>query len=187
MLYNLPAIFNMRKKSAIYLVFFVLLHGQCGRSEQAPYAPVISQENRRLQEVNRYLSEKEQDIMQSYVNRQRLDMKQSGLGYFYQMVEEGRGEKISIDDVARLHGSIFLIDGTPCYSYSERNPLEVKVGSFSGITVLNTALIGVRQGSHLRLVVPAYLAFGLLGDGDKVPPRSSLVCDLWVGMVIKKR
>jgi FKBP-type peptidyl-prolyl cis-trans isomerase len=163
------------------------LQGQCSRSEQAPYAPVVSQDRRRLQEVNKYLNEKEQDILQAYVNRQQLDMKQSERGYFYQLVEEGKGQKISIDDVAQLYGAIFLIDGAPCYTYSKQHPLEVKVGSFSGITVLNTALIGVRQGSHLRLVVPAYLAFGLLGDGDKIPPRSPLVCDFWVGAVVKKK
>ncbi|MDR2813807.1 MAG: FKBP-type peptidyl-prolyl cis-trans isomerase [Prevotellaceae bacterium] len=171
----------------IYLTFFVLLQLQCSRPEQQPYAPVVSQGRQRLQKVNKLLSEKEQDILQSYVNRQQLDMKQSKLGYFYQLVEEGRGAKISIDDAVQLYGSIFLIDGTPCYTYSEQRPLEVRVGSFADITALNTALTGVRQGSHLRLVVPAYLAFGLLGDGDKVPPRSPLVCDFWVGVVAKKK
>lgn len=171
----------------IYLTFFVLLQAQCGRPEQAPYAPAVSRDRQRLQEVNKYLSEKEQDVLQSYVRRQQLDMKQSQLGYFYQLVTEGRGAKISVDDVAHLHGAIFLLDGTPCYTYSEQQPLEVKVGSFSGITGLNTALLGVRQGAHLRLVFPAYLAFGLLGDGHKIPPRSPLVCDLWVGAVVKKK
>jgi FKBP-type peptidyl-prolyl cis-trans isomerase len=171
----------------IYLAFFVLLQGRCGRSEQAPYAPAVSHDRQRLQEVNKYLSEKEQDILQAYVNRQQLDMKQSNRGYFYQLVEEGRGEKISVDDVAQLYGAIFLIDGTRCYTYGKEHPLEVKVGSFSGITVLNAALTGVRQGSHLRLVVPSFLAFGLLGDGDKIPPRSPLVCDFWVGEVAKKK
>jgi FKBP-type peptidyl-prolyl cis-trans isomerase len=163
------------------------LLAQCGRQEQAPYAPPASPDRRRLQEVNRYLNEKEQDILQAYVSRQQLDMRQSALGYFYQLVEEGRGAKIALDDVAQLSGSVFLLDGTPCYTYSRQHPLEVKVGSFSGMTVLNTALMGVRQGSHLRLVAPAYLGFGLLGDGDKIPPRSSLVCDFWVDVVVKKR
>ncbi|MDR3365486.1 MAG: FKBP-type peptidyl-prolyl cis-trans isomerase [Prevotellaceae bacterium] len=191
MMSNAPSFFRAPKRQSnflpIYLAFFVLLQGQCGKPERAPYAPVVSQNALWLEEVNRYLSEKEQDILQSYVNRQQLDMRHSPLGYYYQLVEEGRGEQIAMDDVAQLYGSIFLIDGTPCYTYSERYPLEVKVGSFSGITVLNTALLGVRQGSHLRLVVPAYLAFGLLGDGDRIPPRSSLVCDLWVGVVMKKK
>ena len=189
---NVPSLFRASgarrsKFLFIYLPFFVLLHGQCGRSERAPYVPAVSQDRQRLQAVNKYLSEKEQDVLQSYVRRQQLDMKQSELGYFYQLVKEGRGDKISVDDVVRLHGAIFLIDGTPCYTYSEQHPLEVKVGSFSGITGLNTALPGVRQGSHLRLVIPTHLAFGLMGDGDKIPPRSPLVCDFWVGAVAKKK
>ncbi|MDR1343414.1 MAG: FKBP-type peptidyl-prolyl cis-trans isomerase [Prevotellaceae bacterium] len=168
----------------VYLAFFVLLQVQCGDPhEQQPYAPAVSPGRQRLQEVNRYLNEKEQDILQSYVRRQQLDMRQSGTGYFYQVAETGRGSQISTGDVALLHGSIFLIDGTPCYTYGEQRPLEVAVGSFSGITALNTALLGVRQGSHVRFVIPAYLAFGLLGDGGRVPPRSSLVCDFFVAKV----
>ncbi|MDR1021973.1 MAG: FKBP-type peptidyl-prolyl cis-trans isomerase, partial [Prevotellaceae bacterium] len=171
----------------VYLAFFVLLQVQCGEPrEQRPYAPAVSPNRQRLQEVNKYLNEKEQEILQSYVKRQQLDMRQSGMGYFYQVVEESKGSQISAGDVALLHGRIFLIDGTPCYTYSEQRPLEVAVGSFSGITALNTALPGIRQGSHVRLVIPTYLAFGLLGDGDKVPPRSPLVCDFFVAKVNKK-
>ncbi|MDR1415838.1 MAG: FKBP-type peptidyl-prolyl cis-trans isomerase [Prevotellaceae bacterium] len=154
---------------------------QCGRPrEQRPYAPVASPDRQRLQGVNKYLNEKEQDILQSYVKRQQLNMSKSGMGYFYQVVAEGSGSQIAMNDVAQLYGSIFLIDGTPCYAYSEQRPLVVTMGTFSGITALNTALLGVRQGSHVRFVIPSHLAFGLLGDGDRVPPRSPLVCDFWI-------
>ncbi|MDR0687366.1 MAG: FKBP-type peptidyl-prolyl cis-trans isomerase [Prevotellaceae bacterium] len=160
------------------------MQAQCSRPrEQPPYAPTGQPGRQRLQEVNRYLSEKEQDVLQSYVRRQQLDMKQSGTGYFYQVVEEGRGKPASKGSVALLCGSIFLIDGTPCYTYSEQHPLEVAMGSFYGITALNTALLGVREGSRVRFVIPAHLAFGLMGDGDRVPPRSPLVCDFFVAKV----
>jgi FKBP-type peptidyl-prolyl cis-trans isomerase len=169
----------------ICLVFFVLLQTQCGSNsrEQLPYAPAVSPDRQRLEVINKYLSEKEQDVLQSYAKRQQLDMRQSSTGYFYQLVEEGRGRQISTGDVVQLYGSIFLISGTLCYTYGEQHPLEVAMGSFYGITALNTALLGVREGSRVRFLIPAHLAFGLLGDGDKVPPRSSLVCDFFVAKV----
>jgi FKBP-type peptidyl-prolyl cis-trans isomerase len=110
----------------------------------------------------------------------------SSTGYFYQVVAEGQGPQVSAGDVVRLHGSIFLIDGTPCYTYNEQHPLDVQVGAYADIRVLNLALQGVRQGSRMRFIFPAHMAFGLLGDGNKIPPRSSLVCDFSVAKVGKR-
>ncbi|MDR0414665.1 MAG: FKBP-type peptidyl-prolyl cis-trans isomerase [Prevotellaceae bacterium] len=163
------------------------MQAQCGSPrEQRPYAPAASQDKLRLQEVNRYLSEKEQDILKSYIGRQQLDMEESSTGYFCQVVVAGSGDTIAAGDVVQLRGRIFLIDGAPCYTYSGQRLLEVATGSYSGITALNVALVGLRQGDHVRLVIPSHLAFGLLGDGDRIPPRSPLVCDFFVEKVTKK-
>jgi FKBP-type peptidyl-prolyl cis-trans isomerase len=174
----------MRSKISCLLAGMALLAAQCGAPrEQAPQVAVVSPDKQRLQSINKYMSEKEQDILQSYIARQQLDMQQSSTGYFYQLVEAGRGAPVANKDVVVLHGSILLIDGTPCYTYSERRPLRVAVGSFADINILNTALLGLRQGSRVRFVFPAHMAFGLLGDGDKIPPQSPLVCSFELAAV----
>jgi FKBP-type peptidyl-prolyl cis-trans isomerase len=173
-----------QKNSAIFL----LLLTACGAPrEQAPLrVEPQSKDKQILQDVNKYLSEKEQDILAAYVARQQLDMQQSPSGYYYQIVEQGGGVAVADGDAVRLFGRIFLLNGAPCYSYTEQHPLDVMVGTHAEIKILNTALLGMKEGSRVRFVFPAHMAFSLLGDGNKIPPRSSLVCDFVVAKVAKK-
>ncbi len=175
------------KLTKAYLCVALLALAQCGSpKEQAPQGVVVPNDKQLLQDVNRYLSEKEQDILSGYVARQHLDMHQSSSGYYYQLVEQGRGAVIANGDVVRLHGRIFLIDGTPCYAYDAQHPLELRLGVYPDIKILNTALLGVKEGSKLRFVFPSHMAYGLMGDGNKIPPRSPLVCELVVVKVEKR-
>jgi len=49
--------------------------------------------------------------------------------------------------------------------------------------ILNVALPGLKEGSKVRFIFPTHMAYGLLGDGDKVPPRSPLVCEFVMAKV----
>jgi len=166
-----------------YAFLLPLLIVACSPREQAPQGTVASKDRQLLQNVNKYLNEKEQDVLASYVERQQLDMKQTPSGYYYQVVEQGRGAVVAEGCAVRLYGRVMLIDGTLCYVYAEQNPFGLKVGAHADIKILNTALLGMKEGSKVRFVFPAHMAFGLLGDGDKIPPRSPLVCEFTIAKV----
>ncbi|MDR3297060.1 MAG: hypothetical protein LBS94_02360 [Prevotellaceae bacterium] len=168
----------MSSKIATYLLLFAPLLWQCGGPrEQAPRKAEPSAERLLLQDMNRYASEKEHDILRAYVRRQNLDMQQSGIGYYYAIAQAGRGAALADGDIASLHGRIFLLDGTPCYAYTAQQPLSVALGAHADLKILNVALRGIARQSHVRFVFPAYQAYGLLGDGDKIPAQSPIVCD----------
>ena len=163
-------------------VALLLLFAACGSPQpQAPQGTApVSRDRQMLQDVNRYLHEREQDVLASYVVRYQLDMTLAPSGYYYQVVEQGGGAAVAEGSAAHLHGWVRLIDGTLCYTYVAQSPLSVRVGAHTDYKALNTALIGLREGAKVRFVFPSHLAFGLLGDGDKIPPRSALVCEFVV-------
>jgi len=173
------------KPFCTYTLFCLLLTACGAPREQAPQAVAPSRDRQLLQDVNRYLSEKEQDVLAAYVARQQLDMKQTPDGYYYQLVEQGRGAAVDNGCLVRLHGRVLLIDGTLCYVYSEQRPFDVVVGAHADIKILNTALLGMHEGSRVRFVLPAHMAYGLPGDGNRIPPRSPLVCDFVIAKVAK--
>ena len=41
-------------------------------------------------------------------------------------------------------------------------------------------LIGLRKGSHVRLVIPSDLAYGEQGAGGVIPPNAEVLFDIWV-------
>jgi FKBP-type peptidyl-prolyl cis-trans isomerase len=175
----------MNSKILAYLLLFAPLLWQCGSPhEQAPrkseWSAARSTEKLLLQDMNRYASEKEHDILRAYVHRQNLDMLQSGLGYYYAITQAGQGTALADGDMASLHGRIFLLDGTPCYTYTAQQPLNVTLGAHADLKILNVALRGIARQSHVCFVFPAYQAYGFLGDGDKIPAQNSIACDFFI-------
>ena len=41
-------------------------------------------------------------------------------------------------------------------------------------------LIGLRKGSHVRLIIPTSLAWGEAGSGNVIPPNAEVLFDIWV-------
>jgi FKBP-type peptidyl-prolyl cis-trans isomerase len=43
---------------------------------------------------------------------------------------------------------------------------------------LEEAILLMRKGDKARLVIPSHLAWGLLGDQKKIPPRTAIVYEM---------
>jgi peptidyl-prolyl cis-trans isomerase A (cyclophilin A) len=41
-------------------------------------------------------------------------------------------------------------------------------------------LIGLRKGSHVRLIIPTSLGWGEAGSGDVIPSNAEILFDIWV-------
>jgi FKBP-type peptidyl-prolyl cis-trans isomerase len=146
---------------------------------------VVSKDKQRLEDVNKYLSDKELDVLQAYVQRQQLKMERTASGYYMELLKAGKGNIVAAGDAVRLVGKVWLLDGMLCYVYDIQHPLELVVNGSAGITGLHMAAQGLKEGSKVRLLFPSYLAYGLMGDGDKIPPRSAIVCEFEVVKVAK--
>lgn len=51
----------------------------------------------------------------------------------------------------------------------------INIGKEQSVIGLVYALEGRAEGAKLRVVIPSFLAYGLVGDGDKIPKKASLV------------
>jgi FKBP-type peptidyl-prolyl cis-trans isomerase len=61
-------------------------------------------------------------------------------------------------------------------------PSEIIIGSTHTICGFERALLGMRPGEQRRVSVPWQLAFGEMGRGSEIPPRTDLafVIDLYL-------
>ncbi|MGL4364794.1 MAG: FKBP-type peptidyl-prolyl cis-trans isomerase [Bacteroidales bacterium] len=139
-----------------------------------------------LQNINHYFSEKEYDILQQYMLRQNFKMQQSKYGFYVEQLSQGTGHRCSQRDFVTLHGQVWLIDGTLCYTYTAERPLQIHIGAETHYRALNLALLGVRKGDSFRILFPSMMLFGLSGDGNKIPPKSPLLFTLTVVDIIRK-
>ncbi len=128
--------------------------------------------------VNRYLSEKDKAVIEGYGRRNKLELTLSESGFYYHIFSKGTGNAISQNSTVFITGTLNLIDGTPCYTYTPEEPKAIVIARSPEITGLHVALPMLKEGAHALFIFPPNMAFGLLGDNDKVPPRATIVMNI---------
>ncbi len=133
-----------------------------------------------LEKVNRYLLKVENQEINDYVQRHRWNMETTGSGLRYQIVKKGRGRAIKKGDRVALKYNTFLINGRMIYSSVKLGPKIFEVGHGGVETGLEEAVMHLHKGDKANIIIPSFLAFGLNGDGDKIPPRAIVIYNVEV-------
>ena len=104
-------------------------------------------------------------------------VKVTASGLQYKVIEEGNGQKPSLNSKVRVHYTGKLLDGTVFDSSVQRGePLEfmltqVIAGWTEGLQLMS-------EGSKYRLFIPAKLGYGDRGAGQAIPPAAALIFDV---------
>jgi FKBP-type peptidyl-prolyl cis-trans isomerase len=94
---------------------------------------------------------------------------------WYNIENEGDGDLFKENDRIAFEYECSLLDGTMCYSSAELGPKEIVLGRSELPAGLNEGLKLLKPGGVAIFIMPPFLAYGLVGDGNKIPPRSTLV------------
>jgi FKBP-type peptidyl-prolyl cis-trans isomerase len=167
-------------------VFILLLLLSCGNKQDDKYQYVDKQQSDKedvknsLEKANRYLLVQEAEYINDYIERHKLNVIQTGTGLRYQIVSQGDGELICEGDVVTIEYEVRLLNGDLIYSSQNDGRKTFLVGRGGVESGLEEAILKLRKNSTAILILPAHLAHGLIGDGNKVPPRATLVYRLKV-------
>ncbi len=134
-----------------------------------------------LEELNRYMVEKDRERIVSFIERKGLKMEENPLGLWYGTIVEGEGDTIKSNDRVIFEYICTLLDGTVCYTSEELGAKEVVVGKGDIEAGLDAGLRLMKDGGEANFILPPYLAFGLKGDGKRIPSRSVVV--YWIKIV----
>lgn len=131
-----------------------------------------------LEKVNRYLVRTESEDIDNYIRRHGWAMEGTGTGLKFWIYNHGTGAQAEKGMIATLNYQTWLLDGNLIYSSDELGQKTFKIGKGGVESGLEEAILMMHVGDKAKLVIPSHLAFGLLGDNDKIPPRSSVVYDI---------
>lgn len=151
----------------------------CGDRSTGP-AEVTRPDREAIEETNRYLVQKDRERVENYIERHGLEMTMSETGLWYRISKMGEGEVIRPDDIVKIEYDVELLDGTSIYTSDDRGLRDVRIGRSNIETGLDEGLRLLRGGGEALFIIPSYLAYGLLGDGEKIPSRAILVCKVRV-------
>jgi len=167
------------KKIQIIALFLTTLFFACG--ENYTEQPVYKSDKGRkdtLKKINKYLVKQDAERIQSYIERRGWDLEVTETGLWYGIYEKGKGELAQKGQIATFNFSIELLDGTKCYSSDSLGVKRMKIGRGNVESGLEQGLLFMRPGDKAHLILPPYMAHGLLGDFDKIPARAAIVYNI---------
>lgn len=157
-----------------------LLVLSCNREGQQ--SQLESTASRALEEqllnANKQAVRVENEQIDSFVRRHKWQMTKTGSGLRYDIYFQGQGAKAEKGKLAVLKFSTLLIDGQEIYSSEVSGPKEFVIGQGGVESGLEEGILLLREGDRAKFIIPSHLGFGLLGDQDKVPPKSTLIYDI---------
>ena len=158
-----------------YIALLVMLLSAC---KSTPKRYTIAEKKEfanNLVKANKGLIAKDQNRIENYVANKNWNMSKSNTGLWYEIIKEGDGKRAITGKVIHLRYEVKLIDGTKCYSSDSIGVKSFKIGQGGVESGLEEGVLMLKEGSSARFIIPAYLAFGLLGDENKIPPRATIV------------
>lgn len=128
--------------------------------------------------------QKGQDFLKE--NKARKEVVETESGLQYEVLKEGTGKTAGLTDRVKCvyHGT--LMDGTVFDSSKERGDTTA-FGVNRVIKGWTEALQIMPEGSEWRLYVPADLAYGERGSGQKIGPNEMLIFDINLVEVVEKK
>jgi FKBP-type peptidyl-prolyl cis-trans isomerase FkpA len=166
-------------KNLAFTLLTLLLLCSC-RDSQYKQHVTIPPGKTEMADLNTYMVKKDRERIQNYIERKKLEMTETATGLWYSVTKEGSGEKFRERDRIVMEYECTLLDGTPCYSSSANGPKEIVLGRSELEPGLIEGLKLLRPGSDAIFILPPFLAYGLVGDRKKIPPRSILVYNVSV-------
>ena len=127
--------------------------------------------------ANRTIAQSEETSINEYVARRIWDMQKLPEGVRLWEYEKGRGPKINVEDSVHIVYSVEAINGKLIYSDITDDYVAGRRQQMIG---LDQAVLQLSVGSRAKVILPSNLAYGIGGDGDRIPQSAILIIDVKV-------
>ncbi len=167
----------IRNTLLIILTLSVFAISSCRNHKEGEEKRNLNQDQvtEKLMEANKAAIELENKQIDSLIRASGWDMKEKATGLRYQLLEKGSGPKTSLDKLVQIEYEVRLLSGELIYSSKEKGPKEFRIGSGGVESGLEEGILLLRVGDKARFIIPSYLAHGLSGDQDRIPPKATLI------------
>jgi FKBP-type peptidyl-prolyl cis-trans isomerase len=104
-------------------------------------------------------------------------------------VAVGKGAEAKAGDTVKVHYVGALTNGTE-FDASKKHgtePFTFELGKGRVIKGWDEGVAGMKEGGKRKLTIPPHLGYGARGAGDRIPPNSTLVFEVELVEVVKKK
>jgi len=160
----------------VLLCLFGVVACHTQRNSPSNQAQLISEDS--LIQINKDLVQREKGDIDSFIKAKGWHMKETQTGLRYLIVSHCTGAKARIGQIATIRYKLYLLDGTLLDSSDKSGLKSFKIGHGGVEKGLEEGIILLKVGDKAKFILPSHLAYGLTGDGLKIPPQSPLIYDV---------
>ena len=170
----------MKLYNVIFILAFAVFFVSC--REKSPQLPVnklpkdYTKEN--LLEMNVALAQKELTDIAAYIDTAAPKMQKTPGGFWYEIKNAGVGDSIVRGDKVKVTYNLRLLDGTLCYTPADGGTKTVLVGHADETKGLDDALLMMTEGTVGDFIIPANLAYGMVGDQKRVGSKKTIIYEI---------
>lgn len=161
------------------IIFLVIVLGliSCNNKNEVGETKSLRQDEvtEKLLEANIAAIEFENKQIDKLIDSSGWNMIKTATGLRYEIIEKGNGPQAETGKIARFEYEIKLLSGGIIYSSKKSGPKEFRIGSGGVESGLEEGILNLKAGDKARFVIPSYLAHGLSGDQDQIPPKATLM------------
>ena len=170
------------KPETVVFILLTLIFIACG---DPPKQKPIVVDTKKLKDdivnANKPAVVMEQDEINAYIKAHGYVMLSTGTGLRYMFIKENKkGKEIKVNNEIEIKYKVWLLDGTLCYSSAEKGTRIFAVGADNVESGVHEGVQLMKEGGKALFILPSHLAFGLIGDRNKIPPKTAVVYEIEV-------
>ncbi|MCA6435141.1 MAG: FKBP-type peptidyl-prolyl cis-trans isomerase [Bacteroidota bacterium] len=164
------------------LICFIFV--SCGENPKSSQKPVVTEFDQtkiknQFVEANKQLLKKENDEIDYYVKTHTDVYKSTNSGIRFSISKSSvKGDSIRMNTLVSINYTLSLLTGDVCYFSQPSEPKQLVVGNDEAESGLHRGLQFFKKGDKGKLIIPSYLAHGLLGDFKKIPPQMPIIYEI---------
>ncbi len=164
------------------LVFFsiIVVLFSCNQQPEKTKRVILNRDtvDQRLMNANKILAKSESEQIEDYMRRYNWKMKTTGSGLRYLVYKQGNGKQAKNKSKIKINYKTSLLNGVSVYN-SEVYGVKVFVTGKAEVEAgLEEGILLLKVGDKAKFIIPSHLAFGLLGDQNKIPRKAILIYDV---------
>jgi FKBP-type peptidyl-prolyl cis-trans isomerase len=118
-------------------------------------------------------------LLQAGVQAGKAQVVSTPSGLQYVDLVTGNGKMAKTGDMAVVHYTGWLKDGTKFDSSKDRNkPFQFSLGAGRVIKGWDEGVVGMKIGGKRKLIIPPELGYGARGAGRAIPPNATLTFEV---------
>jgi FKBP-type peptidyl-prolyl cis-trans isomerase len=170
------------------LVLVMLFAPSCNEtsSKKKSFADLQSMDDS-VATYNQQIVRTEIQEIDDFILRYHWKMKETPTGLRYMIYKTGSGPDARQGDIVSIKYRVNLLNGDLVYLSDSTSLLTVEIGKRTVVSGLEEGIMLMKKGGRAKFIVPSHLAYGLLGDLEKIPARAALVYDVELRILEKSK